>query len=201
MPKTSAKELQRRKEAAQRHDAQKAKIAKMRKEGLSDQQIRKALEPLGPDRILDTLDPLFPPKMDAATEFIVNRMLSSTTASKPRRKVNRGSSPLNRAWDSIYDALDSALIELTKSDIPLDDQWRPLIAAAFARRAYRSPASVGKSKRRVEASLAASLKRLLKERGETDAEQQVAEALGLKDIDSLRKRRRRDRKRKNTPVK
>jgi hypothetical protein len=199
MPKTSAKELQRRKEAARRHDAEKkridAKIAEMEKHGSSEQQIRDALGPLVPTR-LDALDPLFPPNMDAATEFIVNRMLPSTTKSKTSKKVKRGSSRLNRAWNSIYDALDSALIELSQSDIPLDDQWRHSIAAAFHRRAFRNPESVVKSKRRVEAKLVASLKRLLKERGETalDAEGRVAEAFGLRDVDSLRKRIRRTRK-------
>jgi hypothetical protein len=195
MPKTSAKELQRRKEAARRHDALKAKIAEMEKQGLSEQQIRDALGPLVPTP-LDALDPLFPQRMDPAMEFLVNRMLRSTTESKPRRKVNRGSSRLNRAWDSIYDALDRALIELSQSDIPHDGQWRRWIAAAFHRRAFRSQASVVKSKRRVEANFVARSKRLLEERGETatEAEARVAKAFGLKDIDSLRKRIRRSRK-------
>jgi hypothetical protein len=187
MPKTSAKEIQRRKAAARRPDVQhriEAKKPETKEQGLSERQIR------------NTLGAWLPPKKDAALEFIVNLILSpppTAAVAKPKTKAKRGSSELNRRWDSIYDALDRALIELLRSDIPLDDQTRRWIATSFHRRAFRNPESVTKSKRRVEANFVAYLKRLAKGRAETalEAEWKVAEALGLKDVDSLRKRIRR----------
>ena len=165
MPKTSAKELQRRKEAARRQDEHRrrmeAQIAEMEKQGFCAEQIEDALH-------------LIPVKDAPAMEFLYDR-LKGVEAKNVDRAMHR------------------AMVDLLRSDIPLNHQSRQWIADLFWGLAFPNPPKEAQNKRRAKAAFAASLKRYLIGRGTTglEAEQFVAETFGLT-VAALRKRMERD---------
>jgi hypothetical protein len=167
MPKTSAKELQKRKEAARLQYERRlwieAKIVEMAKEGLSWEQIR------------DTLG-LTESEWSPSMEFVYARLMGVS-----RKDLER--------------EYHRAIIDLLLSNIPLDRESRQSIADTL--RFFTDPKPVTKARLiREETEYAVTLKRHLQEDGATalEAEQLVAESLGLKNVDALRKRIQRARK-------
>jgi hypothetical protein len=166
MSKTSAKELEARKQAARRQEEQRqrleAKIADLQKQGWSAEQI------------CDEVGLWIPPEESPAIQFLLDRMKGVEV--------------------SVFDdEMHRAMIDLLRSDTPLDRTSRQWIADLFFRLAFPNRADEAQGKRRVEAAAAELMKRCYQERGMTalEAEEAVAEDLGLKSVDALRKRMQR----------
>jgi lambda repressor-like predicted transcriptional regulator len=174
MPRKSAKELAARKEWARLEDEtrqwMKAKITELEKQGWSSEQIRDELGLSTLEQIRDELGLEYSP----AKQFLFDRLKGVDDA-------------------NIYDEMYRAMVDLLRSDIPLDRYSRQSIAESLWRLAFPNPARDARQKRRVQAAVAEDLKRFLQYRGEPalKAEQLVAEALGVKSVDALRKRRQR----------
>jgi hypothetical protein len=165
MPKTSAKELARRKEAARLQDEHRqwmeAQIDALEKQGLSAEEIG------------DELGLVFM-KYSPVMEFLRDR--------------------LNRTSEANFDdEMHRAIVDLLRSDIALDRGSRELIASLLWRLAFPNTEAQRKTKRRAEMQFAEVLKRHYRERGMSglEAEQQVVESLGLDSVAALRKRRHR----------
>jgi hypothetical protein len=170
MPKTSAKEIEARKQAARLQDEQRlwieVKIAELQKQGWTT------------DQICEEVGLLTPPEFSPAMQFLLDRTKGVDV--------------------SVFDdEMHRAMVDLLLSDMPLDlDRLtRQLIAYRLSRLAFPNPPKEKLQKRRMEADVAASLKRRYQERGMTalEAEQTVAENLGLTSVDALRKKRQRAR--------
>jgi hypothetical protein len=166
MPKTSAKELQKRKAEARRRDAYldhqiKPKIAEMLKQGLSTEQI---------------CDALGLSKSSPSKRFLDERLAGCLVGDYER-------------------VMHRAVVDLMRSDIPLDREARNLVATALEYFDSPEPPEMkARLRQMIWAGVAAQIKRRLEERGNTslEAERIVAEHFGLS-IDALRKRIRRAR--------
>jgi hypothetical protein len=183
MPKTSAKELQRRKEAARLQQQRiEAQTAKLQKQGLSAEQIR---------------DALGLPKMSPSMQFLYDRigghLFADVIRDMPADVSLRDANVLD-LMDDFERKLELAMVDLLRSDIPLDRESRRWIANRFL--ILATPNAVTKAQKTMEARFATDLKRELEERGATayEAEQRVAEFLGLPSVDALRKKVQRARK-------
>ena len=161
MPKTSAKELKARKRAAQLQDEHRQRM---------EAQITKLeKQGLSAEQISDELGLWFP-QYPPAMQFIFDRLKGVKDA-------------------NVYDEMHRAMVDLLRSDIPLDRKSRQWIADLFWRLAFPNPASEARQKRRLRAEMADDLKRICEECGMTalEAEQAVAKDLGFKTVDALRK--------------
>jgi hypothetical protein len=176
MPKTSAKELQRRKEAARLQDRQMLRQLLLQDKQLLEQihEMRKQGDADGAWRAV-TLAQLSPPMA-----FILNRVWSLR-----HKEFER--------------AVHRAIVHLLLSDIPLDhdSRAREFIASVFYALAFSSSATKARARREYEARYVAHMKKDFMERGEKsalEAEEWIADSLGLKSVDALRKRIQRARR-------
>jgi hypothetical protein len=165
MPKTSAKELEARKERARLQDEHRqqveAQIAELEKQGLSAEQIRDAFGLWFPE---------YPPAM----QLLFDRLKDVEDA-------------------KVYDAVHRAVVDLLRSDMPLDRQSRQWIADLFFRLTFPNQKDDARRQREQKAAVADALKRFYQDRGMTalEAEEQVVEDLSLKSVDALRKKKQR----------
>jgi hypothetical protein len=168
MPKTSAKELATRKK--------RAALEAEHRQWVEARIAKLEKQGWSSEQISDELGLWIPPESSSAKQFLLDRLKGVDDA-------------------NMYDEMHRGMVDLLRSDIPLDPQSRQRVADLFERLAFPDAKAKLHMKNRGFAFAVAEMKRLYRDQGKTagEAENDIAEAFGLT-VETLRQRMLRARK-------